>query len=442
MAALRQSMRRAGPSPAKTILKNSEPARRPKKDSRGGIVLVDRWTLAVCAARIFLFASFMTVAAVIPLLIDDWRIGAAKAGAIVTSFTVCYAVSLFAFAWAADHIGAKRAAAISAVASAVSSAAFGVFAHDWTSAFILYGLIGLSQGGVYTPLIMLFAERSAPEKRGTAMGWLIASTSIGYASSLFLSGLALGFGGYREAFLITGLAPTAGAVLLLICLRGTKNVIPVGTAALSFSKHVLGGREARLLTAGYTAHCWELLGSWAWLPSLVAAAFAMSGAGIAAASQSSAVSTGVMHVTGATASFAMGALSDRLGRRSVLLCVGGAGALLSLTIGWLVFIPVVLLVVLALVYSFLTIGDSPVLTTAITEVTERGHLGFVLAMRSLFGFGAGAIAPLAAGLVYDAAAAVGFSPAVDWGLTFGVIGIGGVIATACAARLGRAARPS
>ena len=345
----------------------------------------------------------MTVASVIPILIAEWQISATEAGAIVTAFTVSYAISLFIFAWAADHIGARRAVEVSAVASALASAAFGLFARDWASATALYGLVGLAQGGVYTPLIMLFAERHDPVGRGTAMGWLIASTSVGYAGSLFLSGIALTFGGYRAAFLVTGLTPGLGAVLLLFCLRGIPNRIHPRSAGGGVLRHVFGGRDARLLTAGYTAHCWELLGSWAWLPSLIAAAFALGGSGIAAASQSSALTTACMHLTGATASFTMGALSDRFGRRAVLLAVATAGAAFSLSIGWLIWLPIGALVALALIYSFLTIGDSPVLTTAITEVTDAGRLGAVLAIRSLLGFGAGAIAPLAAGFVYDLA---------------------------------------
>lgn len=397
----------------------------------------DQWTLGVCAARILLFATFMTVASVIPLLIEEWSIGAAEAGAIVTSFTVSYAISLFAFAWAADHIGAKRAIVISAIASAVTSAAFGLFADGWLSAFVLYGAVGLAQGGVYTPLIMLFAERNEPARRGRAMGWLVGSTSVGYAGSLFLAGVALGFGGYREVFLLTGFAPTIGAVLLCLCLRRIENRIHPRPPRALRGQGVFGTRDARLLTTGYTAHCWELLGSWAWLPSLIAAAYAIGGSDIVGASQSSAVATGAMHVIGAAASFIMGGLSDRLGRRAVLLSVGAAAAVLSFSIGWLVWIPAALLVALALAYSFLTIGDSPVLTTAITEAIEPGRLGFVLAVRSLLGFGAGALAPLAAGLAYDGAGALGWPAAVAWGCTFGVLGIGGAIAALSAYRLRR-----
>ncbi len=402
-------------------------------------MLTDRWTLGVCAARIFLFANFMTVAAVIPILLEEWGISGTEAGAIITAFTVSYAVSLFAFAWAADHIGAKRAVVISAVASAVASAAFGLFARDWGSAMVLYGLTGLSQGGVYTPLIMLFAERNDPIRRGTAMGWLIASTSVGYAGSLFLCGLALSFGDYRAAFVVTGLAPTLGAALLLLCLRGIENRTHSRKTKGDLWHHIFGGRDARMLTVGYTGHSWELLGSWAWLPSLIAAAFVLGGTGIAAASQSSALTTGSMHLAGATASFVMGALSDRLGRRAVLLGVATAAAALSLTIGWVIWLPAGIVVAIALVYSFLTIGDSPVLTTALTEVTDPGRLGAVLAIRSLLGFGAGALAPLAAGLAFDAATAMAWRPSVVWGWTFAVLGIGGVVAAVCAARLTRPA---
>jgi MFS family permease len=401
----------------------------------------DRWTLGVCVSRIFLFATFMTVASVIPVLIEEWQIGAAQAGAIVTSFTTAYAVSLFAFAWAADFFGAKRAVLVSAAASAVCSAAFGVLARDWVSAVVLYGLVGLSQGGIYTPLIILFAERAGPNRRGRAMGWLVASTSVGYAFSLLLSGLALNFGGWRSAFIVAGFAPTLGACLLAIFLSAVPNR-GYRRGAVQLGQRMFGSRDSRLLTVGYTAHCWELLGGWAWLPSLIAAAYALAGAETLAASRASAWSAGLMHLLGASAAFTMGGLSDRHGRRMVLLYVAAASTVLSFLIGWAVWLPAGIVVALALVYSFLTIGDSPVLTTAITEATEPGQLGAVLAVRSLLGFGAGALSPLAAGLAFDAASAMGWPPGALWGLTFAVLGLGGIVATGSALALGRPAARS
>src|SRR5919206_1981027 len=77
--------------------------------------------VAVSAARILLYANFMTVAACIPALRQDWHLGAAEAGSIVTSFTIGYALSLFGFGWLAERQGAKAAGVLSALPPAAAS---------------------------------------------------------------------------------------------------------------------------------------------------------------------------------------------------------------------------------------------------------------------------------------------------------------------------------
>jgi MFS family permease len=158
----------------------------------------------------------MTVAAVIPLITLEWALSATAAGAIVSSFTFCYAASVFGFAWAADYFGAKRMVAVSAVCAAAASAAFGFLARDWWSAVLAYGLVGLAQGGVYTPLVMLLSDEVAPASRGRAMGWLIASTSAGYCTSLGAAALGIALGGWQAACLLSGLLFGVSPWLLLI----------------------------------------------------------------------------------------------------------------------------------------------------------------------------------------------------------------------------------
>ncbi|HZM35825.1 MAG TPA: MFS transporter [Burkholderiales bacterium] len=386
---------------------------------------------AICAARVFLFATFMTVAAVIPLLMQEWRLTAAAAGAIVSSFTVSYALSVFGFAWAADHFGAKRMVMASALAAAASGAAFAFLARDWSSAIGLYALVGLAQGGVYTPLIMVIADEVAPARRGSAMGWLIASTSIGYAGSLGAAAIGVSLGGLKVAFLLSGLLPALGAAMLVAALHPFANRVhrraPGGGG---LADELLKNRESRLLTLGYTGHSWEVVGMWAWIPAFLAAGFALKGAEAAGATVSGAWLAGLLHVFGAAAAFTMGRLSDRAGRRPVLVTLAAAGALVSFTLGWLVYAPSIVLVPLAVAYAFVTLGDSPVLTTAISEAVRPAYLGGVLAWRGLAGFGAGAIAPLAVGMVLDGFVSRG--PIVSWGLGFATLGLGGAAALACA----------
>lgn len=396
-------------------------------------LLSRRRILVVCTARVFLFATFMTVAATIPLIMSEWGLGAAAAGGVVSSFTIGYAVSLFAFAWAADHCGAKRMVFLSAIAAAATSLAFGLLARDWWTAMVLYGLVGLAQGGVYTPLVMVFSDEAEPARRGNAMGWLIASTSVGYAASLATAGLGIALGGWRLAFVLTGVLPAVGAMLLISALYSLPNRVhprPMGTGV---ADELVRNRQSRLLIGGYVAHSWELLGMWAWIPAFLAAAFALKGVETTGATVSGAYLSGILHLFGATAAFTMGRLSDRTGRRPVLIALAGAGALVSFTIGWFVYAPSVVLVPLAFAYAFACLGDSPVLTTALLEAVRPGYLGAALAWRGLAGFSAGALAPLGVGFALDTASAAG--PAVSWGVGFATLGIGGAGAVACAAAL-------
>jgi MFS family permease len=390
--------------------------------------------LAICSARVLLFATFMTVAGTIPLIAVEWRLSATAAGAIVSSFTLCYAFSVFAFAWAADHYGAKRMVVASALAAATTSAAFGLLAHDWWSAIVTYGLVGLAQGGVYTPLVMLLSDEVEPARRGRAMGWLIASTSAGYAASLALAAIGVALGGWRAAFVLSGLLPAAGALMLIAALAPFAQRVHARSAG-RLRDELVHNRESRLLIAGYTGHSWELVGMWAWIPAFLAAGFALQGAAATGAAVSGAYVAGMLHLVGAVAALTMGRLSDRTGRRPILLALAAAGASASFVIGWLIHAPSIILVPLALAYAFVTLGDSPVLTTAISEVVRPGYLGAVLAWRGLAGFGAGAIAPLGFGLVLDLASAAATGPSVAWGLGFVMLGLGGLIAAACAAAL-------
>jgi hypothetical protein len=66
---------------------------------------------------------------------------------------------------------------------------------------------------------------------------------------------------------------------------------------------------------------------------------------------------------------------------------------------------------------------------------RRGYLGGVLAWRGFAGFAAGAVAPLAVGVVLDATR--GAAASISWGLAFVTLGLGGVVAFACASALRR-----
>ncbi len=133
----------------------------------------------------------MTYAAALPVLQPEWAMSAAAAGSIASGYQISYAISLVVFSALADRIGPKPLFLWSLQAGAVFSIAFAVFARGYLSALILYILVALSLGGTYTTALMILADKYPVERRGMATGWFIASTSLGYALSLLISGIAI-----------------------------------------------------------------------------------------------------------------------------------------------------------------------------------------------------------------------------------------------------------
>ena len=145
--------------------------------------------------------------------------------------------------------------------------------------------------------------------------------------------------------------------------------------------------------------------------------------------------TSLFHVTGMLASMLAGILADRLGRVPVMLMMASLSAGCSLVFGWLLGTPVAVVVALGLVYGFAALGDSPIYSTAITEVVTPAFRGAALALRSLAGYGAGAIAPLLFGAILDW---YGGRSAQAWGWAFVSLGVAGLVAVASVLMLQRA----
>ncbi len=275
------------------------------------------------------------------------------------------------------------------------------------------------------------------------MGLFIASTSLGYAFSLFLSGLALKLGGIALCFWLTGLGPALGALLAYKVLwaapaGGGRRKAPAGT----FSRKVLKNRPAMYLIAGYSLHNYELLGMWAWTPAFLAACLAVGGTGEGQAVSLGSSLAGVFHLLGLLASLTVGALSDRLGRGRVLTATAAAGAFCSLSFGFTMGLSLWLVMLLGMVYAFVSLGDSPVLSAGLSEAVDPACLGGALGLRSLVGFGAGALSPLVFGLVLDATGGGGGRLGPAMGPGFASLGLGGLGAIWAARRYQRLALDS
>jgi MFS family permease len=381
------------------------------------------WLAGLCLSRFLLALVFTSYAAVLPVLQEAWGMSAAAAGAVGSAFQVGYAVSLVGFNLLADRVGARPAFLWSSLAGAPTAMAFALFADGPVSAALLYGLTALSMGGNYTPGLILIAERFPAATRGRATGFFLAATSIGYAGSLFVTGAVLARLGWRAALVAASLGPVLGAAVAAWTVWAMPTRVYPRRAGQGFSSEVLRNPAALLLTAAYTFHSFELLGMWAWTPAFLSASLMLQGQDLGRATGGGARLTALFHLTGFVASSTAGYLSDRLGRTTVIIAMLALSTTCSLLFGWLVAAPFWLLLLVGLVYGFSAVGDSPVLSVALTEAVAPQVLGSALAVRSLLGFGAGALAQWAFGAVLDATNLA--RPYTDWGWAYGLLGLGG-----------------
>jgi MFS family permease len=178
---------------------------------------------------------------------------------------------------------------------------------------------------------------------------------------------------------------------------------------------------------------------WAWAPAFMTACLIAQGAeGIKAAGLGAYITAG-FHLAGLVASFSMGSLSDRLGRARVILVLAGISTLCSFVFGWTMGLPFAVIVTLGVIYNFTSLGDSPVLSAGLTEVVTPSYLGAAFGLRSLLGFGAGAISPVVFGAILDWTNPQGTGQTyyANWGWAFVSLGVPGFAAIWAAAKLRR-----
>lgn len=398
--------------------------------------------LWLCIGRVGTCMGTMAFAGALPVLTSAWAMDARTAGGIQTALNLANALALFVAAYVSDRFGAQRVYLFCIWSGVVALSVFALFATSAASALPLIVLVGLTQGGAYAPAMILAADMSSTASRGRAMGMVLASGSLGY-----MLGIVLALWGATEYGATVGLGICAvggllGAAMGHLSLRGegrascqieSPNALPSVPAA-EWRSGV--GPASCCLFVGYVAHCWELLGNFAWTPSLLATVLGPLELG--------AMSTGLIigatiHLSGMAATYLLAALSDKWHRTHVLIAVAGVGAVCSLLMGISAQWGPVWTVAIAAVGSFFIFGDSGVLTAAMTEEVPSELLGRIMAVRSVMGFGAGALAPMCFGAVFDVTG--------RWEWAYGVLALGGIIALLAAValrrfRVGRVGLPS
>ena len=398
------------------------------------------WLAALCSSRVLSATWFVAYSAVLPLVREDWGMSARDAGMVQGAFHLGYLASLFMVGFLADHFGAKRAFLVTGVAGFLSPIAFVLLVDGFWSALWLHALTGLTQGGYYTPVLSMVNEHVERRRRGRAMGLMIAASSAGYALALGVAGLVLTSAGWRTALAVVAVMPALSWLIALGAMRATPNTVhprPEGHTVLASIPAVLANRKGMLSVWGYTFHSWELLGLWAWLPAFLTAALLLNGS----SPEYALLFTALTYIANIAGSIIGGSMADRWGRTQAILLWSCVSLALSFSIGWLIALPVALLVAIACLHNFSAIADSSVHSTVIAESVPPHILGAAYAVRSVVGFGTGVISPVVFGWALDLAGGGRTSgDAFAWGVAWATLGLGGLLGPVATWKLQRALR--
>ncbi len=355
------------------------------------------WLVWSIAAAFYAYGFFQRVApsVIVDDLMTTFALDATLLGTLSAAYFYTYAALQIPVGVLIDRFGPRRLLFVGALLAAAGGTLFAL-AGGLATALLARGLIGAGVGVAYIATLKLVGAWFPLHRFGLLAGLTLAAGTAGAIGAQLPLALAVGTFGWRPVLLVAGLAALVLAGLVLAIVRDR----PPGAAspgagspggATQPATHALGlaGMLARretwllVLVTGFTgAPLLAFAGLWG-VPYLVH---------VQGLDRTTAASvTSIMLVSWAIGGPALGALADRLGRRSsLILVIATANCLL-----WLPFVlapdlPLLLVVPLAAALGFG--GGGMIVAFAVVRsvfgVTAAGRaLGIVNSAVLLFGAG-------------------------------------------------------
>ena len=166
------------------------------------------WFLLVVltAVNTINWADRQVVPILFPGIRDDLGLSDTQLGIIGgLAFSLVYAVSSFVFGRAADRRIRRNIITLGLVLWSLATAA-GAFAVDFTTLFAARFFTGVGEASLYPAAMSLIAERFPVASRGRAMGLFGAAAALGGGLGIGLGGVLAEALGWRNVFLVYGLA--------------------------------------------------------------------------------------------------------------------------------------------------------------------------------------------------------------------------------------------
>lgn len=386
--------------------------------ARAGTPAFVRIRLAMFLAGFSTFALIYCVQPLLPAFAQEFGLSPASSSLALSLTTGFLALSIMVMAVLARRFSPKQVMVAGMFGAAALNLAVALL-PAWHGILAARALEGLVLGGVPAVAMAYLAEEIAPEDLGRAMGLYIGGTAFGAMVGRIGMGILTEFGSWRMAMEVLGvfcLAASIGFALLLPPSRQTAGSGHDGNVGFVFHLKAWGAHLAnpalqRLYLLGFCLTSvfstvfnyatFRLVGApYGLSPSMVSLIFLTFGFGIVSSSVA-------------------GSLSDRLGRRPMLVTAFGViltGVLV--TLGQ----PIVLICVgIALIATGFFIGHS--VASSAVGAAAKGNKGHATALYLMFYYAGASLTGWAGGWFWQHGGWPGLA-----GLTAGVCLLGLVVA--------------
>lgn len=355
-------------------------------------------------------------ASIVPLVRESMGVGPAGAGLLVSVMFASAMLSSVPIGVGLDRVSSRWAI----VAAAVGLVAMGVLGWATATAGAYWWLVASrALGGVCFAVVwnagaQVVGQAVAADVRATAVGVFTASSPLGFALGQFGSPLLAERFGWPSVMPVFTAIALVGAAVFLVSSRG-RSLNVEADAPDREALRTLAGNRALWLLAGLSFLAYGLyLFLNTWLPSYL-------GAELGVTLATAGLMTAAFPAVGIVSRMTGGAISDRVfgGLRRPVALIAFAVAVPAIALVLLgrevaVVVAGVLVagfavqLLIGLLFSYVTeVVDAPVRTTAVAVITSFGMLGAFLA-------------PLAGGVIIDAA---GYRPSFLLAVGMAVVGL-------------------
>jgi MFS family permease len=342
-----------------------------------------RWrTLVLLAfAELLGMSLWFSGSAVVPALSKQWHLSTGAASWLTLSVQLGFVAGtlLSALFNLPDIISPRHLFTLTAIAAAISNAAFGLLAHDASVGIPLRFLTGMFLAGVYPPAMKILASWFR-HGRGLALGVLVGALTLGKATPYLVNGV--GSQNWRYNVLFVSVLAVAGGLIVLVFVGDGPYALPAARFDWKQAGKVFSSRPMRLANLGYFGHMWELYAMWTWIPFMIRASLSLRKSDPSLAEVASFLVIGC----GAAGCVVAGLVADRVGRTIVTSAAMAISGSCCLFIGFLFGANPILLLVVAAIWGASVVADSAQFSACVTELGDPRYIGTALTMQTCLGF--------------------------------------------------------